>query len=54
MKRFLSDHSGATTIEYAVLAGMIAMVLIGAMTALGDQLLVWAQGLVAAFTGIGI
>ena len=33
--RFLKDNSGATAIEYGLIAGLIAVVIIGAVTTLG-------------------
>ncbi len=36
--RFLKDESGATAIEYGLIAALIAVVLVGALTALGTQL----------------
>ncbi|THD62854.1 Flp family type IVb pilin [Phenylobacterium sp.] len=36
--RFLKDESGATAIEYGLIAALIAVVLVGALTALGSQL----------------
>lgn len=36
--RFLRDDSGATAIEYGLLAALIAVAIIGAVTALGTQL----------------
>lgn len=36
--RFLRDESGATAIEYGLLAALIAVVIIGAVTALGTAL----------------
>ena len=36
--RFLKDESGATAIEYGLIAALIAVVLVGALTALGGQL----------------
>jgi pilus assembly protein Flp/PilA len=36
--RFLKDESGATAIEYGLIAALIAVVLVGALTALGNQL----------------
>ena len=36
--RFLRDESGATAIEYGLLAALIAVVIIGAVTALGTTL----------------
>jgi pilus assembly protein Flp/PilA len=35
LARFLKDESGATSIEYSVVAGGIALVLVGAVKALG-------------------
>ncbi|MFG1420705.1 Flp family type IVb pilin [Roseixanthobacter liquoris] len=37
-KPFLKDESGATAIEYGLIAGMIAVVIIGAVTIIGTQL----------------
>ena len=34
---FIKDDSGATLIEYALLAGLIAVVAIGAISALGGK-----------------
>lgn len=31
------DHSGATAIEYGLIAALIAVVIIGSVTALGDN-----------------
>ena len=36
--RFLKDESGATAIEYGLIAALIAVVLVTALTALGTQL----------------
>ena len=36
--RFMSDEAGATAVEYALLSSLIAMALIGALTALGTGL----------------
>lgn len=36
--RFLQDESGATAIEYGLLAALIAVALIGAVTTLGQTL----------------
>jgi pilus assembly protein Flp/PilA len=36
--RFLKDESGATAIEYGLIAALIAVVLVTAMGALGTQL----------------
>jgi pilus assembly protein Flp/PilA len=38
VRMFLADQSGATAIEYALLTSLIAVVLIGALSALGTKL----------------
>jgi pilus assembly protein Flp/PilA len=38
LKRFAADESGATAIEYALLAVLVGIAIIGAVTALGDSL----------------
>jgi pilus assembly protein Flp/PilA len=38
MKRFLSDDSGATAIEYGLIAALIAVVCIAVFTAIGTKL----------------
>jgi pilus assembly protein Flp/PilA len=38
MKRFFQDESGATAIEYGLIAALIAVVIIGAVTAVGTGL----------------
>lgn len=45
-KNFLNDESGATAIEYGLIAGLIAVVIITAVTSIGT-------GLSAKFTSIG-
>lgn len=37
-KRFLNDESGATAIEYGLIAALISVALIGGATALGGQI----------------
>lgn len=37
-KRFLRDESGATAIEYALIAALIAVVMITAVTLVGTRL----------------
>ncbi|MDM7851485.1 Flp family type IVb pilin [Pseudochrobactrum kiredjianiae] len=37
-KRFAKSESGATAIEYGLIAALIAVVIIGAVTALGDNI----------------
>src|SRR3990170_133188 len=36
--RFVKDESGATAIEYGLIAALVSVVIIGALTALGDAL----------------
>ena len=36
--RFLKEENGATAIEYGLIAALISVAAIGAMTALGQQL----------------
>ncbi len=38
LKRFVSDERGATAIEYGLIAALIAVVIITAVTAVGTQL----------------
>jgi pilus assembly protein Flp/PilA len=38
VSRFMNDESGATAIEYGLIAALIAVAIIGAVTALGDGL----------------
>ncbi len=38
VSRFMNDESGATAIEYGLIAALIAVVIIGAVTTLGTTL----------------
>jgi pilus assembly protein Flp/PilA len=38
LKAFLSNQDGATAIEYALIASLIAVAIIGALTTLGTNL----------------
>jgi pilus assembly protein Flp/PilA len=38
IRQFLRDESGATAIEYGLIAALIAVVIIGAVTAVGSNL----------------
>ena len=38
LKRFVSDESGATAIEYGLIAALISVVIIGAVTLVGTNL----------------
>jgi pilus assembly protein Flp/PilA len=46
LNRFLTDESGATAIEYGLIAALIAVVIVTALTTIGTNLN-------TAFTGIG-
>ena len=37
LQRFVQDESGATAIEYGLIAALIAVVIIAALTVLGQQ-----------------
>lgn len=39
MKRLLKEQDGATAIEYGIIAGLIAVVIIVAVTGVGQKLL---------------
>ena len=43
--RLMKDESGATAIEYGLIAALISVALIGGATALGDQLGILFDGL---------
>lgn len=46
IKNFANDESGATAIEYGLIAALMAVAIIACLTAFGPQMK-------AAFTGIG-
>ena len=44
LSRFVKDESGATAIEYGLIAGLVSVVIIGTVTAAGTQLnTVWTS-----------
>jgi pilus assembly protein Flp/PilA len=45
IKRFLRDESGATAIEYGLIAALVAVAIVGALTTLGG-------GLTSLFTNV--
>ena len=45
--KFASDESGATAIEYALIAGLIALAIIAGATSLGNEIS-------AKFTALGV
>jgi pilus assembly protein Flp/PilA len=48
VSRFANDESGATAIEYGLIAALIAVVIIGAVTALGTTLSAKFDGIATA------
>jgi len=50
-KRLLANRSGATAIEYALIASLIAMVIVGAVGALGTQLSATFNSVAGLFAG---
>ena len=38
LKKFLQDESGATAIEYGLIAALVSVAAIGALTAMGESL----------------
>ena len=48
--RFAKDESGATAIEYGLIAGLISVVIIGAVTTLGTRLSGKFNAVAAALT----
>jgi len=57
VRRFLRDDTGATSIEYGLIAGMISMVIVVSLTLMGGNLQILydaiAARLVAALSQVG-
>jgi len=53
IKRFLVDESGATAIEYGLIAALVAVTIIVAVTALGDGLVATFEEITAELGGAG-
>ena len=51
--RFLKDESGATAIEYGLIAALVSVFIIGALQALGTSLDGVFQSIATALTGAG-
>ena len=49
VEMFLQEERGVTAIEYALIASLIAVVIVGAVTTLGTNLNVLFDSVVAAF-----
>jgi pilus assembly protein Flp/PilA len=48
VKRFINNESGATAIEYGLIAGLIAVVIIGALTIVGNKVSAQFQAIASA------
>ena len=48
LKRFMKDQSGVTAIEYGLIAGLIAVVIIASVTLVGQDLLAMFNKVAAA------
>jgi len=48
--RFVKDNSGATAIEYGLIAGLIGVVIIGALTTVGTKVSAKFQAVGTALT----
>jgi pilus assembly protein Flp/PilA len=46
--RFMKDEAGATAIEYGLIAALISIIIIGALTAIGGQLTVVFEAIATA------
>ncbi len=53
IKRFLKGEEGVTAIEYGLIAALIAVVIIGAVTTLGTSLSEKFTAISTAITGAG-
>jgi pilus assembly protein Flp/PilA len=49
VQRFLCDDSGATAIEYAIIASMLSIVIVGGVSGLGPRLKDLFSGVSAGF-----
>lgn len=50
VRRFLLDQSGATAIEYCLIAGSIALVIVAGVTGIGTKLLAFFTTISAKLT----
>lgn len=51
LKRLLNDRSGATAIEYGLIASLIAVGILVGLTAFGDGLRAWYEAIRAGLEG---
>ena len=52
-QRFLADESGATAIEYGIIAAMISVAIIGVLTAIGINLRGKMEDIIEAIANAG-
>jgi pilus assembly protein Flp/PilA len=50
--RFLKNEDGATAIEYGLIAALIGVAIIGAVTTVGDDLTATFEAISAGLTGV--
>lgn len=50
-KKFIADDSGATAIEYGLIAALVAVVVIAALTLIGDNLTSTFENIAACLDG---
>jgi len=53
LEKFLRDESGATAIEYSLIAGFIALAIIAAVGMTGERLVALFASLIPALQGSG-
>lgn len=51
LKRFFHDDRGTSAVEYGLLAALVAVVIIGSVTAVGTKLTTTFQGVSTALQG---
>ncbi len=51
LKRFLNDEDGATAIEYGLIAALVSVAAIGALTAMGSSLSTMFNTVSSALSG---
>jgi pilus assembly protein Flp/PilA len=52
LRNFVQDESGASAVEYGLLVALIAVVIIGAVTALGKSLSGMFKGVATTISGV--
>ena len=54
LRKFLRDESGATAIEYSLIAGSIALAIITAVGLTGEKLVALFESLIPALNSLGL